>query len=451
MVLLAVVSTAAVMPTQPESTCSAEGFEEESGMKSTDGVIRVGGVGTGRIFQHAHIRVYPKFLDEAWLVGFYDLDPERAEQARSKYATLLEEHAKEHPESAKQAKACLAELRCYESLKAMLEQVDAIDVATHAQGRMSTAIEALHVGVHAMVEKPMARTWTEADRAARVAEENPGVFLQLNDDNFYDPRYLMLRDLVADGAIGKPQGMSLIRGSRLDSTSVLKAQASAIQNGGGCLLDYGSHGLAGVWSILGTHLLAAKVEAVKIGVLFPHRVLEGEPVYMEVDDNARFKVLFEDPNTGSWVTLFIEASWIGGHIVFNPGNLPCQNGNMRIIGDKGQIESYQEPHITIRRWDGGETVVPVLEYAGESISFDTEMGIFFNCIRTGTRPQTDVHFGAEVMAVCGAAYLSAIQGTAITLDEFKDFSRGYVEKYGDNTAADDAIVMDLLAPYRRRD
>jgi predicted dehydrogenase len=45
-------------------------------------IIRVGGVGTGRIFQKAHLRVYPTFLREARLVGFYDLDRSRAKEAR---------------------------------------------------------------------------------------------------------------------------------------------------------------------------------------------------------------------------------------------------------------------------------------------------------------------------------------------------------------------------------
>jgi len=49
-----------------------------------------------------------------------------------------------------------------------------------------------------------------------------------------------------------------------------------------------------------------------------------------------------------------------------------------------------------------------------------------------------VEFGAEIIAVIGAAYLSAIRGQAVTLEEFKTFSRGYVEKHGDNEQAEEA-------------
>jgi predicted dehydrogenase len=293
--------------------------------------------------------------------------------------------------------------------------------------------------------------WTEADRAARVNQGTPGVFLQLNDDNAFDPKYKVLHDLIARGVIGKVQHLSMIRGSTLDATSVLQSQASALDNGGGCLMDYGSHGLAGAWYALGTQFRPTLVEAVRIRVLFPHRVLEGEPYLVEVDDNAQIKVRFEDPETGSWITVFLEATWTGGHIGLDrekPGGQ--SNGYLRIIGDEGIIHSASADQITVRRWDGGESVLPLREYPGESISFDDEVGGFLAGIRAGVPPEIDVHFGAEVIAICGAAYLSALRRQSVTLDEFRDYAQGYVAKYGDNEHADDALIMDLLAPYRRK-
>jgi predicted dehydrogenase len=419
-------------------------------MKRADGIICVGGVGTGRIFQHAHMRVYPRLIGQARLVGLYDVNAARAQQAREKYVAMLGEFAAAHPEAAEAVQSNLSELRCYDSLGALLEDVDVIDVATHARGRMEIAISALERGVHVMVEKPMARTWSEADRAARAAASHPDVFFQLNDDNAFDPKYRVLHDLIAQGEIGKVHYMSLIRGSGLDATSVLKSQASALDNGGGCLMDYGSHGLAGAWYALGTHFRPVTVEAVRIAVLFPHRVLEGEPCVMEVDDNAQIKVRFEDPQTGSWVTVFLEATWSGGHIGLEKEKPGGQAGGyLHTIGDEGIIHSNSAARITIQRWDGGETVLPLREYPGESVSFDDQIGGFLRGVREGVPPEINVDFGAVIIAACGAAYLSAIRGCAVTLDEFKRFSRGYVEKYGDCEQADDAIVLALLEPYRR--
>jgi len=421
-------------------------------MKQADNIVRVGGVGTGRIFQWAHLRVYPQLLEKARLVGFFDIDPARAQQARDKYATMLQEYASEHPESADAAKDNIAELRCYGALDELLDLVDVVDVCTYARGRMAVAMAALERGVHSMLEKPMARTWIEADRAARAFQARPDVFCQLNDDNVFDPRYHALADLLRQGLIGRPLSMWIIRGSRLDSTTVLKAQASALDNGGGCLMDYGSHGLAGTWYVLGRHLRPVKVEAVSIGVRYPHRVLEGEPVYLEVDDNARFKVLMEDPETGAWTTIFMETSWVGGHI--GPKEMRRDVGGggfLRIEGTEGVVDGGEKEKITITRWDGGETAYPLREFAGESISFLNEIETFVDCVRDGTPPDVDVHFGAEIIAMCDAAYLSALRGRAVTLEEFKDFCREYVKKYGDDEQAEDALVTDLLAPYKRKE
>ena len=55
--------------------------------------------------------------------------------------------------------------------------------------------------------------------------------------------------------------------------------------------------------------------------------------------------------------------------------------------------------------------------------------------------------GAEVIGVCGAAYYSAIQKRAVTLDEFKDYCRSYTKEHGDGEEATLALLNDLMKPY----
>jgi len=418
-------------------------------VNGTDGIVRVGGVGTGRIFQWAHLRTYPLLLDKARLVGLYDVAPARAAEAMAKYRQTLAAHAEAHPAAAEAIRQNLDELRCYDSLESMLDQVDAVDVATHARGRMDVALAALEAGVHSMVEKPMARTWIEADRAARAFAARPGVFCQLNDDNVYEVKYRVLHDVLARRQLGGPQAVTMIRASKLDATTVLRSQASATDNGGGCLMDYGTHGLAGIWYALGARLAPRKVDAVRIGVLHRNRVLEDRPYVMEVDDNARVKVLFEDPDTGRWVTVYLEASWCGGHIGLGECKDGGQaNGVLRVACDDGVIEATDPQRMRLLGFDGGETVLPMRLYPGETISFLQEFEAFFDAIRSGTPPPFDVQFGAEILAIVGAAYYSAVKGRAVTIDEFKEFSRSYVERCGDAEKATEAILEDLLAPYK---
>lgn len=420
-------------------------------MKNQDGIIRVGGVGTGRIFNYAHLYPYPRLWAKARLVGFFDTSPAAATKAMENYRGVLTEYAEKHPEAAEAVRANLAELRVHDSLPSLLGQADAIDVCTHSRGRMAAALAALEAGVHSMVEKPMARTWIEADRAVRAFAERGDVLFQLNDDNVFDTKYRVLADLLAGGAIGSPQSITLIRGSNVSSQAILKSQASALENGGGCLLDYGTHGLAGVWSLLGARFRPRKVEAVRIAVDFPHRVLQGDPIVMEVDDNARIKVLFEDPESGSWVTVFMEATWSGSHIGLHPEKNGRQSGGwVRIVGDEGVIETATLEQVEVTRWDGGRTVVPIHVPEGMRDSFKAEVEAFVEAVSAGRTPETGVEFGAGIIAIVGSAYLSAIRKRAVTIEEFEQFSRGYVEKHGDNEQAEEAILADLLAPYKSK-
>ena len=421
-------------------------------MRDSNRILRVGGVGTGRIFQWAHLNPYLRLMDKARLIAFYDLVPARAREARDKYAQALKDFAESDPAGAAAAKENIAELTVCESLDELLGSVDLIDICTTTRGRMDAAVRALEVGVHSMGEKPMARTWIEADHAARAFAGKSDVFFQLNDDNVFDPKYVAVHDLLRQGLIGRPQSVWIVRASKLDSTSVLKSQADALSNGGGCLMDYGSHGLAGVWSVLGTNYQFKQVEAVSIDVLFRHRVLEGDPVVMEVDDNARFKVLLEDAQSGSWVTIFMEASWCGGHI--GPREMRKDVGGggfFRIEGDEGLLDASDSEKIILRRWDGGETIFPLRQYAGETISFNSEIETMIECARTGHPPEIDVHFGAEIIAVCGAAYYSAIEKRAVTLEEFKKLCRSYAKKHGDTEQASVALLEYLMKPYASGD
>jgi myo-inositol 2-dehydrogenase/D-chiro-inositol 1-dehydrogenase len=414
-------------------------------------VLRVGGVGTGRIFQHAHMRVWAGLPDRGRLVAFHDRDPARAEQARAKYVAMLEEHARTHPEQAQTVGENISQLRCYGSLDELLAHVDLVDICTHARGRMPVAIAAFQRGVHAIAEKPMARVWTEADRASRALAQAPGVLFQLNDDNVFEPKYRAIRAIIDRGEIGRVQSITLIRGSQLSSTSVLKAQADALEGGGGCLLDYGSHGLAGAFSLLGRGHRPTRVEAVQIATLYPHRVIEGEPCLMEVDDNARVKVLMEDVACGAWATIYLEASWCGGHIGRTKEKPSGQSdGYLEIVGDKGVIESHEAGAITVRTSNGGEERIPLIHYPGETVSVLSGVVSFLDAIEASRPSEFGIDFGAEVIAACGAAYLSAIRGKAVAIEEYMDYCREFVKRLGDNEKADDAIVLDLLKPYRRR-
>ena len=210
-------------------------------------------------------------------------------------------------------------------------------------------------------------------------------------------------------------------------------------------MDYGSHGMAAVWYVLGMDKRPVKVETMEIGVKHPDRILQGQPYHLEVEDDAYIKVLFEDPDRGSWITVFLEATWCGVE-------LGQHNGYLRIEGSEGRITSLWDkednPFLKVEKWDGQEELISLKKIPGESVSFQREIEEFIDHIREKTPPMADVSFGADIIAIVGAGYLSGVRKTAVTLDEFKDFSLSYVEKYGDGREAEEAIIADLMAPYK---
>lgn len=92
--------------------------------------------------------------------------------------------------------------------------------------------------------------------------------------------------------------------------------------------------------------------------------------------------------------------------------------------------------------------MPLREYPGESISVREEIETCIDSVARGVRPEFDIEFGAEIIAAIGSAYLSAVEGGAVTPDDFKQFSRRHVDELGDNEDAEDAVLDYLLAPYR---
>ena len=155
-------------------------------------------------------------------------------------------------------------------------------------------------------------------------------------------------------------------------------------------------------------------------------------------------------NVGILPFLILNGTWCGGHI--GPREMRRDVPGcaiFRIEGDEGVIDATANDEIIVTRWDGGKTVYPLREFSGETISFNDEIETMVDCVRAGTRPQVDVQFGAEIIAVCGAAYYSAIQKRSISIEEFKEHCRSYVERYGDNEEAERALLADLMKPYTR--
>ena len=432
-------------------------------MKGKDGILRVGVLGCGRIFNGAHRFAYVRTLGTGHLVGMYDPDTERAQATYQRFREMLEEKLRDPASSAAEraaAEANLAELRVYPTSAALLAAVDVVDVCTTPQARLGCVVEAAAAGVHAMVEKPSARTWLEAERMREAAERN-GVLFQLNDDNLWDTRYAQVRRLLEHGAVGAVQTIWLSRGSQPHATTVLKWQATAEVAGGGAVMDYGSHGIATLWYLLGMdeRVRPVRAESLEMAVRLRERTLEGEPFTLQVEDDAHVKILWEDAKTGAWTTTFLEASWSGNELgcVDHP-----YNQWIRVEGSRGVLTSFRdasgEEFLRVQQWahsaipvraTGKEEVYPVEKDDRAKANFDRGIADFIARVSQGLPPLADASFAADVIAVTGAAYLSNLHGgRAVSLDEFRAHALAVRQQHGDDRAAEEALIRDLMTPFR---
>ena len=437
--------------------------EEGKKVKGKDGILRVGALGCGRIFNGAHRFAYVRTLGTGHLVGLHDPDTARAQATGQRFREMLEEKLRDPAGTAGEraaAEANLRELRVYPGSAALLEAVDVVDVYTTPQARLACVVEAAQAGVHSMVEKPSARTWLEAERMREAAERH-GVLFQLNDDNLWDTRYTQVRRLLERGLIGNVQTIWLSRGSQPNATTVLKWQATAEVAGGGAVMDYGSHGIATLWYLLGMEerVRPIRVESLEMAVRQRERTLEGEPFTLQVEDDAHTKILWEDTRTGAWITTFLESSWSGNELgcVDHP-----YNQWIRVEGSRGILTSFRDPSgeefLRVQQWAhsaiperavGKEEVYAVQKDDRAKGNFDRGIADFITRVSQGLPPLAGAPFAADVIAVTGATYLSNLQGNrAVTLDEFRAHALAVRDRYPNDRAAEEALIAELMAPFR---
>jgi predicted dehydrogenase/nucleoside-diphosphate-sugar epimerase len=152
--------------------------------------FRVGLVGAGFIAPY-HIRAL-KDLRNVRIVGVCDLDQPRA-------AALI--------------KASGLNANVFPSLKAMVaDGVDVVHILTPPSSHAALTLEALSLGCHVLVEKPLATRVEDCDRiiaAAKVA----GKFVCVNHSLLRDPFVVRALNVVRSGAIGDVVAVDYLRSS----------------------------------------------------------------------------------------------------------------------------------------------------------------------------------------------------------------------------------------------
>ncbi len=266
------------------------------------------------------------------------------------------------------------------------EQLDAVVLATPVPTHAELAVAVASAGKHCFVEKPLATTAADAERAVAAAAQ-AGKTLMVGHLLEYHPAVTRLKELVDSDALGR---LFYIYGNRLN-LGKLRADENA-------LWSLGAHDVSVVLHLIGEE----PVECLAQGASY---------VRPSVQD-----VVFCFLRFPSGIVAHLHLSWLDPHkerrITVVGERRMATFDDMLIEGkltiyDKGFDEDTRSWGEYIAR--SGDTFSPRVPNL-EPLRLECEH--FIESIRTGTPPRSDGHSGLRVVRVLERLQASLEQGGA---------------------------------------
>lgn len=343
-------------------------------------MVQVAVIGCGKISQTRHI---PEYQDNpaTELVGFYDLNEERAK---------------------KLAKAF--EGKAYASVEELLadERIDAVSVCTANHTHAEITIKALKAGKHVLCEKPMAVTLEECEAMVQAAKENHR-YLMIGQNQRLAKAHVKAKEFISNGEIGRvvtfkttfghggPETWSIDMGK--NSWFFDKNKAAM-----GAMADLGIHKTDLIQFLLGERV----VETTARVVTLDKRNAENELI--DVDDNA---ICIYQMESGILGTMTASWTYYGE-----------EDNSTVLYGTEGIMKLYDDPKYSI----------VVVKKNGERILYDidqiqtndnqTKSGVidaFIDAVEKNEKPLID---GEDVLAAMKAVFASITsseQGRAVQI------------------------------------
>ncbi|HZR20498.1 MAG TPA: Gfo/Idh/MocA family oxidoreductase [Verrucomicrobiae bacterium] len=191
--------------------------------------------------------------------------------------------------------------------------VDAVIIATPHYQHTTLGIAALRQGLHVMVEKPISAHKADAERLIAAHQARPELIFAGMFQLRAEPRYLKIRNLIANGELGQVTRMSWIMTDWFRTEAYYASggwRATWKGEGGGVLLNQCLHNLDVLQWLLG---MPAKVRGFcQLGRF--HRI--------EVEDNVTAYLEFPQGATGTFVS--------------STGEAPGTN-RFEIVGTRGKV------------------------------------------------------------------------------------------------------------------
>ncbi|MBN2348651.1 MAG: Gfo/Idh/MocA family oxidoreductase [Bacteroidales bacterium] len=225
-------------------------------------------------------------------------------------------------------------VNAYTDLEVMIkkENVQALLVCTPHPYHRDPVIKAANLGVHCLIEKPMASTLQDCDAMLEAAEKNKVTLGVISQRRFYEPVKRM-KKVIDEGKIGKPVlGHIIILGWRDEAYYNSDPWRGKWETeGGGVLVNQAPHQLDLFQWLMGP---INQVYAVTRNLNHP---------YIEVEDTAVAVVQFKDAAVGNIILSNSQKPGIYGKIHIHGSNgasvgAQTEGGAMFIAGQSSVLE-----------------------------------------------------------------------------------------------------------------
>jgi predicted dehydrogenase len=385
------------------------------------GLVGCGGMGTRHLHGLRSLKQTP--FNNVDLVALCDINRENAELAAKEADRLLG-----------------ITPRVFTDLKTMASEIemDAVDVVTDPSVHHEVACAALELGMHVMVEKPMAITVGTCRMMIHAAEKHARV-LSVAENYRRDPSARLVNHLLNQGAIGRPYHALLHHLS--PGRKIFITPWRHLKNKGGPLVDMGVHftdliryQLGEVSEVYGDVRLVEKVrtksKTMSMDYEFYKKRLQAMSPEVPADAEdvslAQFKMV-------NGVTV----NWNVGMGGYGSAGLEL------ILGDKGAFEGFgnRGARVKMRNTEEGEVdqegmlamaegfeVNPICKHFFPSriTQGDPEVDWkliameyheFAEAIMTGSKVEVDGEEGMRDVAAIYAVFESSRAGRAVSMDE----------------------------------
>jgi predicted dehydrogenase len=350
-------------------------------------ILKVGVIGTGGI-AGLHLQAYAD-NPRVQIVAVADMNAQRAQSVADQWGAA----------------------RAYSDPAELLAdpEVQAVSICTWNNTHAQFAIEAIKAGKHVLVEKPMSRTYAEAQELESVVDAHDRV-LQVGFVRRHSANCRVLKSFIDEGELGEIYyaKASVIR--RMGNPGGWFADKEIA--GGGPLIDIGVHVIDLAWYLMGSPR-AVSVSAnsyAKLGnrshitTMPRYKVADYDPTKNTVEDMVNAVIRFDNG-----ASLLVDASY-SLHAVED-------SLAVSVFGDKGGAELEPSLRIATEKHQTVLNVTPQLSSSTFNLTdgFSTEIENFVATCLGEAESVAPAWHGAEIMKILDAVYESAALGREVTL------------------------------------